>query len=133
MRSIIKSSTILIPILTLAVAIQAQDKNNEAITENMTKEVGDPQKCINSSRLARAEVVDEKTIDFILRNGKIYRNILLTNCPIIRDNNRITYRQETSSRLCKGDRISSLETISDRLQSFGLCGLGEFQQIEVKK
>lgn len=133
MRSIIKSSMILAGVFTVAVATHAQDENSEASAENSVKEIGEPQKCINSTRLARTKVVNDITVDFTLRNGKVYRNTLLTNCSLIRNNNRFTYRQESSTRLCKGDKISSLETIGDRLQSFGLCGLGNFQQIEAEK
>lgn len=139
MRSIIKSSIILASVFTLAVATHAQEENSDtsasdnADTEPKVTEIGDPKKCISSNRLARTKVVDVNTVDFTLRNGKVYRNTLLTSCSIIRNNDRFTYRQALSSRLCKGDQISSLETISDRLQSFGLCGLGDFQQIEVEK
>ncbi len=145
MRSIIKSFVILAVVFTVAIATQAQEENSEMAEKNEAsakddvpikddvEKIGEPQKCINSSRLARATVVNDKSVDFTLRNGKVYRNKLLTRCPIIRNNDRITYRQESSTRLCKGDKISSLETISDRLQSFGLCGLGEFQQIEAPK
>lgn len=133
MRSIIKSSMILAGALTVAVATQAQEGNSEVASQDNVKEIGDPKKCINSSRLARTKTVNDKTVDFTLRNGKTYRNTLLTSCSIIRNNDRFTYRQESSTRLCKGDKISSLETIGDRLQSFGLCGLGEFQEVEIEK
>lgn len=133
MRSIIKSSMILITVSAIAVATQAQEEDAKTSEENSVTKIGETQKCINSRRLARTEVIDTKTVDFTLRNGRTYRNTLLTSCPIIRNNDRFTYRQESSTRLCKGDKISSLETISDRLQSFGLCGLGDFQEIEVKK
>lgn len=136
MRSIIKSSMILTTVFTLAVATQAQDENDQPSVndsaDNDLKKIGDPKRCISSQRLARTKVINDKTVDFTLRNGKVFRNTLLTRCSIIRNNDRFTYQQDSSSRLCKGDKISSLETISDRLQSFGLCGLGTFQQIEVE-
>lgn len=139
MRSIIKSSIILASVFTLAVATQAQEENSDtsasdnADTDAKVTEIGEPERCINSGRLARTKVINDKTVDFTLRNGKVYRNTLLTNCAIIRNNDRFTFRRDLSSQLCKGDQISSLETISDRLQSFGLCGLGTFQQIEVEE
>lgn len=113
-----------------ALSVMAQD---EAETETQTDEIitiGKPKNCIRRERAESTVVIDEKTVEFTDDRGRLYRNILPTSCSIIRNSDRFSFQKFSGEQLCKGDRISSLETFGDRIRSFGLCPLGEFQEIE---
>lgn len=113
------------PILFFSISATSAQNNGDTI-----KNIGEARLCIRNANLARARVINDDVVDFEMRDGTIFRNILLTSCPLLRDSDRFSYRQFTKSSLCRGDQISSLETVGDRLQIFGRCGLGTFQQIE---
>lgn len=88
--------------------------------------IGDPVDCVSTSLIQNTRVHDDRTIDFVMRNGTIYRNTLPTSCPGLGFEERFGYRT-TLGRLCSSDTITVL-------QSGGrgpICGLGEFVPIRL--
>jgi hypothetical protein len=89
--------------------------------------VGEPTDCVTLSSISRTRVRDDRTIDFFLRDGRVFRNRLRHHCAGLGFEESFSY--ETSlPRLCSVDMIR-VRTPSG-LQG-GTCGLGSFQQIEI--
>ena len=88
--------------------------------------VGEPIDCINVGEIADARGINDRTVDFRLRSGRIYRNVLENSCPGV-GHHAFSYRP-TLSRLC------SIDTITVMSSGPGVpgptCGLGMFQQID---
>ena len=127
MRLIIKSS--LLAGAAISIGAAAIDMDNDAKPELSIKEIGEPQKCLRQSDIGRTEAIDEKTLEYTMRDGTIYRNKLLNNCGAIRNADQFSYELSFSGRLCRADRVSALDTFGS-FETFGNCGLGDFQQIE---
>ncbi len=90
--------------------------------------VGEPVDCINTNEIRDTRALDDRTIDFRLKSGRIYRNTLENSCPGLRQQ-AFTY-QARVSRLC------SIDTITVLGNSPGIpgptCGLGTFQQVSAE-
>lgn len=127
MRIIVKSALILVSICSVAAVTHAVENETES---NVTK-IGEPLSCIDRRQMKRAEVIDGATVNFIMRDDTVYRNMLLNSCDVLRDADRFSYKSAGRNQLCRGDRMSSLETIGNSLRTFGSCSLGSFQEIEI--
>lgn len=89
--------------------------------------VGEPVSCIQTNTIRDTRVHDDRTIDFQMTNGRIYRNTLPYGCSGLGFEERFAY--ETSiGRLCSTDTITVL-------RSGGIngptCGLGEFVPVQL--
>lgn len=71
-------------------------------------ENSEPLRCVSLSRIARTEVINDRTIAFHLRGGEIYLNHLRRECSGLEREGRFSYRS-VNSRLCRSDFISVLE------------------------
>ena len=91
--------------------------------------VGQPANCVFTRNIRSTKVVDKYTIDFKMRNGKTYRNVMANSCPGLTNEKAFSYRTSTS-QLCNVDIIRVLENYGGRLETGASCGLGKFQQIE---
>lgn len=91
--------------------------------------VGEPVNCVQTNLIRDTEVHGDRTIDFRMNNGKIYRNTLPTRCSSLGFEERFGYKS-TNGRLCNVDTITVL-------QSGGIsgptCGLGKFVPVELEK
>lgn len=102
-----------------------------------------PVRCLWTPRIDRTKVIDDRTILFYTRNGKVYRNILERQCPGLGRAGRFAYRV-TTTQLCNVDNITVLEQISnldplDTVATIGVplsglspgltCPLGKFYPI----
>jgi len=83
---------------------------------------GEPENCVSTNSISNTVVHDNRTIDFVMRGGKVYRNTLPVACSPLGFEKRFAYRTSTS-QLCSTDTITVL-------QSGGVgaptCGLGKF-------
>ncbi len=93
------------------------------------KEIGEPKTCIMRTQIRQTDVIDDQTIDFIMRNGDIYRNKLPNKCPGLGFEEAFSYRT-TVNQLCNVDIIRVLDQTGGRIETRAACGLGKFQQIE---
>ncbi len=65
-----------------------------------------PGACIDAVNIAGAEVVDQRTLDIVLRGGQRWRLKLQNNCPQITFYGGFYYNQTQTGRICAGrDRI----------------------------
>ena len=110
----------------------AADKAADKATghdRNEIREIGEPKSCVLRSNIRSTDVIDDQTIDFIMRNGDIYRNKLPSRCSGLGFEEAFSYRTSTN-RLCNVDIIRVLDQTGGQLQTRGACGLGRFQKIE---
>lgn len=90
--------------------------------------IGAPEDCVNIANIRNTRVRDDRTIDFFLRSGTVYRNRLPYSCPGLGLEERFSY-ETTLSRLCSVDTITVLQ--SAPVMRGATCGLGQFQQVEL--
>ena len=90
---------------------------------------GEPVDCLALSRIDSTRVRDDRTIDFRLRGGEVYRNRLPAECPGLAFEESFTYRASTG-RLCSVDLIV-VNRSGGGLAGPG-CALGAFQRIETE-
>jgi hypothetical protein len=88
---------------------------------------GEAVNCISTSSIDNTRVRDDRTIDFMMRDGTVYRNTLPVSCGSLGFEKRFAYRTNTA-RLCSTDTITVL-------QSGGVgaptCGLGKFVPVKL--
>lgn len=80
--------------------------------------------CINLASIRESRVVDDNTIDFIMRDGSIYRNTLPNRCPSLGFEAAFTYATSLS-QLCSSDIIRVIQQ-GGGPQLGASCGLGRF-------
>lgn len=85
---------------------------------------GEPVNCVNIRNISSTNVVDDKTIDFIMSGRKTLRNTLPHRCPQLGFERAFTY-STSIAQLCNVDIITVI------VQGGGLgrgasCGLGIF-------
>jgi hypothetical protein len=88
----------------------------------------DGERCIDTRRISRTDVIDEHNILFYMRGGVIYRNYLPSKCPALAREKRFSYRT-TTSRLCDIDVVNVLYDYGSGLTRGPSCGLGKFYPI----
>lgn len=96
------------------------------------KIVGEPVTCILSSQIRDTQVHDDRTIDFAMLGGKLYRNTLPYACPRIGFERAFTYETRTS-QLCNSDIIYVLESAGSELRRGVGCGLGKFVPVKLER
>ncbi len=89
---------------------------------------GEPVSCVLLQNIRETKVRDDSTIDFIMRNGKVYRNTLPNSCPQLGFERSFTYATSIS-QLCSVDVITVLQQ-GGGLRRGASCGLGQFTPIE---
>lgn len=93
------------------------------------KTIGEPKSCVRRSQIRSTDVIDNSTIDFKMRGGKIYRNKLPNKCSGLKFEEAFSYRTSTDN-LCNVDIIRVLDQTAGRIDVRNACGLGKFQEIE---
>jgi hypothetical protein len=77
--------------------------------------------CLYTYQIDRTRVVDQKTIDFRMRDGTVYRNVLRNSCTSLPFNGFV-YTVATD-QIC--DNVQSIRV----LQSHEVCVLGAFTRM----
>lgn len=90
--------------------------------------VGEPQLCVETTRIRSTNVIDDQTIDFHMNNGTVLRNTLPHRCSGLGFQKSFAY-STSIARLCNVDTITVIDSGS-RMRG-ATCGLGEF--VPVKK
>ena len=80
--------------------------------------------CVELSNIRESIVRDDRTIDFVLRNGTILRNSLPYSCPQLGFEKAFTY-STSLSRLCSVDIITVINQ-GGGIRTGASCGLGSF-------
>ncbi len=93
------------------------------------KPVGPPQTCVQITNIGQTTVVDDRTIDFAMKDGRVLRNNLPNNCPGLKINRSFGY--ETSlAQLCNVDIITVIVQGAGPRRGAS-CGLGKFTPIKL--
>ncbi len=117
--------------LALASPVRAQEsKANPRDPVPSATPAGKPTSCLLLNRIRSSEVRSDSVIDFIMRDGTVYRNTLPISCPSLGFERRFAYRTSTQ-QLCSIDMIQVLNM--PRPQRGPTCGLGEFQPVTLDK
>lgn len=90
--------------------------------------VGEAVDCISTNRIRNSRVLDDRTIDFEMDGGVVYRNVLPFSCSGLGFEQRFSYRLSTP-QLCSVDIITVLRTGGPGLMPGPSCGLGKFQKM----
>lgn len=116
------------PALTLTVAFALTGAATAAQQEDWRKArpSGKPESCVQIQQIRETRVRDDRTIDFYMRGGKVYRNTLPQTCPRLGFERRFSYRTSLN-RLCSVDIITVLLLTPPQRGAF--CGLGQFQPV----
>jgi hypothetical protein len=118
------------PLLTVLAAaaamvpltVHADDKKSDDFDRS-------PVDCIVVKNIDRTDIIDDRTIVFVMRGKKkIYVNNLPSNCPNLESSDRFGYAV-TSSRLCKVDLIQALPRVGIPIP----CRIGEFVPISTEE
>jgi hypothetical protein len=117
-----------LPLLPLAGAFVAASLPALAQDDGLVDRV--PERCITLMRLDRTEVIDDRTIIFHMRGGRIYLNHLSRECPGLKREERFMY-SPTSNRLCDVDQVTVLEQWGFGLTRGFTCSLGMFHPINL--
>ncbi len=88
---------------------------------------GEPVSCVLLQNIRETKVRDDSTIDFMMRDGKVYRNTLSSSCPQLGFERSFTY-STSISQLCSVDIITVLQQ-GGGLRRGASCGLGQFTPI----
>ncbi len=104
----------------------ARQSDDEWALQNAAP-VGEPQDCIQTSRIRQSEVRNAATIDFRMIDGKIMRNRLPHECTGLAFQDQFTY-ETTMGRLCSIDTITILNNGGVPGPT---CGLGTFQEVKI--
>ncbi len=91
--------------------------------------VGAAKNCISLRNIRNTRIVNDRTIDFHMGGGKVYRNTLPYSCSSLVIEDRFSYRT-SMSQLCDVDIIHVLHSYGGRMQEGAGCGLGKFQPVE---
>lgn len=82
--------------------------------------------CINIREVQRTETPNDRTIIFHMRDGKIWRNTLRQNCPMLRTS---PYTQVLHS----GDLVCANQQFIHIAQTGDTCSLGDFTPAEAAR
>jgi hypothetical protein len=80
--------------------------------------------CVDLARISEARVINDRTIDFHMRDGTLLRNNLPNSCPSLGFEKAFTY-STSISRLCSTDIITVIHT-GGGPRTGASCGLGQF-------
>lgn len=108
----------------LAAAAPASDRVPAAV------EAGPAVSCIQTNRIRSTEVRTDQVIDFVMNDGKVYRNTLPNACPQLGFEQRFIHKS-TIDQYCSVDTITVLQ--SPGLTPGPTCGLGMFQPVKLIK
>lgn len=118
---------ILAPILVLPLLLAACAEKPPRNAQTMIP-AGDPVQCLQISQIRNTRVIDDQTVDFILRNGTVMRNTLPNRCPGLGFERAFSYRTSIP-QLCNVDIITVFVQGAGP-QIGASCGLGMFVPVK---
>jgi hypothetical protein len=119
-------------ILALAACQQSAQSTPKPSKAPAARVVGEAVSCLPLTAIRSSRVHDDRTIDFDMGGGKIYRNTLPHRCSGLGFEEGFTY--ETSlSQLCSSDIIYVLQRYGSEVRRGAGCGLGQFVPVELEK
>jgi hypothetical protein len=119
----IRAATLAIPLAAAAAPVLA------ATPAAAPKAVGPAQNCVFLANIQQSRVVDDRTIDFVMKDGRVLRNSLPNTCPGLKLNRSFGYKT-SQSQLCNVDIITVVVQGAGPRKGAS-CGLGDFTPIEL--
>jgi hypothetical protein len=89
--------------------------------------IGPAVNCVQLQNIRETRVRDDRTIDFIMRGGQVFRNTLPNSCPQLGFEKSFAY-QTSISQLCNVDIITVIVQGAGPRRGAS-CGLGKFTPI----
>lgn len=130
--TILVAATLAIGLLSGCAADEGMKQPSRTDTVPAAKAVGKAVSCIPLTQIRESIVRDDKTIDFRMTGGRVYRNVLPYSCSGLGFERAFTY-STSLSQLCSTDIIRVLEHTGGGVRPAAACGLGEFQPVELEK
>ncbi|WP_448585815.1 hypothetical protein [Thermaurantiacus sp.] len=116
-------------LLLLAAPADAQSRAERRAAERAAwVPDGEPVDCLQIAQIRETRVFDDRTIDFILRDGRVFRNELPQRCPQLGFEESFAY-QTSITQLCSVDIITVIQR-GGTIQRGASCGLGRFQPVK---
>jgi len=103
-------------------------KERPASAQQTMIPAGDPVNCVTLSQLRETRVIDDQTIDFIMRDGTILRNTLPHRCPSLGFERAFSY-STSLNQLCNVDIITVVMQGGGPRRGAS-CGLGMFVPVK---
>ena len=88
--------------------------------------IGKPVSCLRIAEIDESRVRNDRTIDFYMKGGKVYRSNLPNSCSQLGFEERFSYKTSTQE-LCSSDIITVLT--GPGIGQGPSCGLGDFQEV----
>ncbi|MCS6987472.1 MAG: DUF6491 family protein [Sphingomonadaceae bacterium] len=89
---------------------------------------GEPVECLPVAQIRETRVLDDQTIDFFLRDGRVFRSELPQRCPQLGFERSFGYNTSIP-QLCRVDLITVIQTTGGP-QTGATCGLGPFTPLK---
>jgi hypothetical protein len=125
-----------LPLTALAAACapvdRAERSDDPTAYDPPVRVVGEARNCIPLAQIRQTPVRSDDVIDFEMRGGRVYRNVLPNSCPQLGLWEAFTYDTEIS-QLCSAEIIYTLQQFGGGVQRGAGCGLGQFVPVEYVK
>lgn len=115
--------------VALVTALAASGAALAATQPAAPKAVGPEQNCVLLSNIQQTRVVDDRTIDFTMNDGRVLRNNLPNSCPGLKINRSFGYKT-SQNQLCNVDIITVVVQGAGPVRGAS-CGLGNFTPIKL--
>lgn len=93
---------------------------------------GEAVNCVNIRNIRSTHVRNDRVIDFEMRGGKVYRNVLPNGCPGLGFDRAFSYRLSTT-QLCSVDIITVINNSGAGIDRGASCGLGSFRPVSIAR
>jgi len=115
--------SLLVPVIPAIGATESSAQSDADSDELLQLET-----CIQTARIRRTYIVDDRTIIFYMNQKKIYVNNLPHRCAGLLSAGAFSYRTSISE-LCNVDTIKVLWSTGSRIKFGPTCGLGKFRPV----
>lgn len=102
----------------------AGDADRVPRSQQLWKPKGDTVSCINLRQIRSTNVIDDRTIHFVVNNRRMFRNELPNRCPGLGFNRAFSHNSR-SSQLCSMNLITVIQ--GGAAPQGATCSLGRFQ------
>jgi hypothetical protein len=110
---------------TAALTACASDADRVPQSQRTWTPQGEPVSCINLRTVRSTNVPDDRTINFVINNNRMFRNDLPMACPGL-GFNRAFKHNSRSGQLCSANTITVIQSGAGAPRG-ATCGLGRFQ------
>ena len=119
---------LVLPLLPLAACAGAGPVERDRAEKLAYAPAGEAVSCVPIASIRETRVLDDRTIDVVLRGGGRLRSTLPFDCPGLHRNDGIAY-STSLSRLCDVDIFTVLDRIGGAPLPAASCGFGPFQPV----